>query len=397
MKLNRSAKRIWNGSAVSGDMTSTDSAKRHVPELQSLRGIAAMMVLFGHSTAVYNSSESLITLEKILFNGHASVVFFFVLSGYVLFHMLSGRALTPREVAGYYARRLLRIYPALWLASMVALVYVVLFRYNIAITGASDWFLDRFKEERFNIFGIAASMAGVLAFLLPQVWSVAIEVFASFVIPGMVAIVRKRGRIAYYVLGLMLVLASFTVGPTTPYSVLTYLLSFWIGGAIYTMSASFREAVMKVLRPLWLFLGVAVLAVVCTTRFWGLPDPAICLAEGVASAVLILLVTDQALDFRALRSKWLASLGDWSYSIYLLHFPVMCLITVLFQVSFVARLSNDLKSCALALCTALVTIPASLLVYECIERPGNELGRRIAQVISGRRDSLREATVQSLP
>lgn len=379
-------------------MTSTDGAKRHVPELQSLRGIAALMVLFGHSTAVYNASDSLITLEKILFNGHASVVFFFVLSGYVLFHMLSGRALTFKEVAGYYARRLFRIYPALWFASLAALVYVALFRYNIAITGASDWFLDRFKEERFNIVGIAASMAGLLAFLLPQVWSIAVEVFASFVIPGMVLAARKGGRVAYYVLGLVLLLVSFTIGPKTPYSVLTYLFSFWIGGAIYTMSASLRGSVTKILRPLWLFWVVAVLAVVCSTRFWGLPDPAICLAEGLASAVLILLVTDQALDFRALRAKWLANLGDWSYSVYLLHFPVMCLITVLFQISFIAGLSNDLKSCALALCTALVTIPVSWLVYEFIERPGNDLGRRVAQAISGgRRDTSREATVQSVP
>lgn len=378
-------------------MTSTDGAKRHVPELQSLRGVAALMVLFGHSTAVYNASDWLITIEKVLFNGHASVVFFFVLSGYVLFHMLSGSPLTSREVAGYYARRFFRIYPALWFASMVALFYVVVFRYNVQISGASDWFLDRFKSERFNIVGIAASLAGVLSFLLPQVWSIAVEVFASIVIPGMVYVARRGGRPLYYVLGAILFVVSFTIGPKTPYSALTYLFSFWLGGALYTMPAVVRSTVLKFLRPLRpIWVGV-VLTVICSTRFWGLPDAAICFAEGLASALLIVLVTDEAANFSALRAKWMINLGDWSYSVYLLHFPIMCLLTVLFQVTFVAGLDNSVKSIALAVSTGLITIPVSWLVYEFIERPGNDVGRGIAQAIFGDRSVTKGAASRAAP
>src|ERR1700736_6060141 len=55
----------------------------HIVELQSLRGIAATAVLFGHVIGYYAIPDWLIFLGK-LSNGRAAVVVFFVLSGYVL-------------------------------------------------------------------------------------------------------------------------------------------------------------------------------------------------------------------------------------------------------------------------------------------------------------------------
>src|SRR5580692_8997786 len=65
-------------------------ATQHVVELQSIRGIAALVVCVGHATSVYDVSHAsagtqvAIAVVSPLLNGHAAVILFFVLSGYVL-------------------------------------------------------------------------------------------------------------------------------------------------------------------------------------------------------------------------------------------------------------------------------------------------------------------------
>jgi len=54
------------------------------PELQSVRGIAALIVLIHHCTFYYTDSERVRAFSELLLNAHAAVVLFYVLSGYVL-------------------------------------------------------------------------------------------------------------------------------------------------------------------------------------------------------------------------------------------------------------------------------------------------------------------------
>src|SRR5262249_9621237 len=99
----------------------------HVPELQSIRGIAPCVVMLGHCASYYVAPKWFHTAELMLANGEGAVVLFFVLSGYVLANLLSKSPLDSKAIASFYLRRLFRIYPALWLASLLALVYVVFF------------------------------------------------------------------------------------------------------------------------------------------------------------------------------------------------------------------------------------------------------------------------------
>src|SRR5579871_4515312 len=113
---------------------------QHMPELQSIRGIAALVVLACHCTSYYLTPAWFTRAQYALANGQGAVVVFFVLSGFVLTNMLSREPITVQSTFVFYLRRLFRIYPALWAASLLALAYVAFLHWRIPVSNTSVWF-----------------------------------------------------------------------------------------------------------------------------------------------------------------------------------------------------------------------------------------------------------------
>jgi peptidoglycan/LPS O-acetylase OafA/YrhL len=95
--------------------------KHRYKQLDSLRGLAALTVFFGHFWGAKLKMSFFEGLSKtpfsFLLNGGAAVMFFFVLSGFVLsLPFVNGDK--PLNLAAFYIKRLLRIYPACILANL---------------------------------------------------------------------------------------------------------------------------------------------------------------------------------------------------------------------------------------------------------------------------------------
>ena len=99
------------------------STTDHIVELQSLRGIAASIVMVGHAL-IYYDNPSWFYAFALAFNGRSAVVVFFVLSGYVLTRSLWNARFDKVTVVRFYIQRFFRIYPAIWIASTLGLVYL---------------------------------------------------------------------------------------------------------------------------------------------------------------------------------------------------------------------------------------------------------------------------------
>src|SRR5262245_20320652 len=91
-----------------------------IGELGALRGIAALVVCLSHTLLVYDHPQALLILAGIPLNAHGAVVLFFVLSGFVL--ALSWQRFSPGLASAiqFYTRRGFRIFPAMWLATVIA-------------------------------------------------------------------------------------------------------------------------------------------------------------------------------------------------------------------------------------------------------------------------------------
>jgi peptidoglycan/LPS O-acetylase OafA/YrhL len=358
----------------------------HIVELQSLRGIAATSVMVGHVLVYYKTPDWFLPFA-VIFNGRAAVVIFFVLSGYVLTLSLRTALFDRESVLRFYVQRLFRIYPAVWAASSLSLFYIFTLHWQIPVAGAD---IRTFRADRFDTLHIVASLAGMTTFILPQLWTIFVELVASAAIPGIAFIVQYRRGWYPYLLGASL-LVSFTI-PNTYYHVTMYFLDFVVGAGL-TFPGFATKAVGNV-RPYWpvpirpilsfCLIGLAL------TLFLPLPyySPAAHLLETILAATTILLLIGAkeraelpGYDFaplRLLNLRALLLLGDISYSLYLLHYPVLCITAKVFAVLQKAvGIDVDVitLSILLAVATCATTIPLAWLCYTYVERPGIKLGK----------------------
>ena len=93
----------------------TDSEKKHIPQLDGLRGIAILFVISYHYFG----------FMKVFGLGWSGVDLFFVLSGY----LITSRLLDSRNTSSYfwrfYKNRILRIFPLYYLVLITFLVAIL--------------------------------------------------------------------------------------------------------------------------------------------------------------------------------------------------------------------------------------------------------------------------------
>lgn len=283
-------------------------------DIQALRGIAVLLVLAHHAKAPF------------IHGGYVGVDIFFVISGYLI------TALIVRDIdAGkfsfkrFYWRRAWRLLPALYvtLAACVALSAVLLrasemrdftkqvlgavtFTGNIAL-----WFQTGYFEQ-------AAEMKPLL-----HVWSLSIEEQYYLLIPAAFVLLPIRLR-----LPMMLVATVFSAG------LCMYLIGSKPGATFYLLPTRAWE------------MGVGTVAALVAQRALSVPSWAKYIGTGSMLLVTALAIqpiskyhpgidamvccvaTACVLQFQSFKlnegalARLLAFVGDRSYSLYLVHWPI---------------------------------------------------------------------------
>ena len=114
-------------------------------ELDILRGLAALSVFTTHAFGLVSQTELEFTWLKmlqnspvvILWNGHAAVDLFFVLSGFVLALPIFYKPNSFNYIK-FAIKRLLRIYPTYWITIALATLMCYFYSYG-SLTGLSEW------------------------------------------------------------------------------------------------------------------------------------------------------------------------------------------------------------------------------------------------------------------
>ncbi|MCR5874355.1 acyltransferase [Phenylobacterium sp. J426] len=339
-------------------------------ELQSIRALLAPVVLIEHCLGYFRTAEWVDTVRWAL-NDEALLVTFFTMSGYLMaLAVLKRDEQGKNSATDFYVRRLFRLYPTILAASALSLAYLLTLHYGRPIPGASEWMLDRFQEDRMTVLHLAASAAGLLAFLLPPLWTNSAELAGSALMPWLPHLIRRR---LFWVTLAALGIVSVLVGSSTYYGVGLYLVDFMIGAAVCVLPTWVGERLRASKR---LAYGVLLIAFV-TLAFSGmiLPEghhrPTQILASLGAAAILTCITTG-SVDLPFLRTKFGTFMGDIGFAMYLLHFPVMCLIAWPLALT---TLGSEAKAFTLAGLTLATTIPLSYLSYRYVEMPGQRLGK----------------------
>lgn len=280
-----------------------------LPQLDGLRGLAACGVAFLYHPQSLFTAQALANAPRPLpwFQtwGWTLVDLFFLISGYIFAHVyLQGRAFSRDRISSFAVARVARLYP---LHLVTLAVCAVLF----------------FSDPANTAFAFLAHLFMLQAFVQPVAhtfngpsWSISVEV-VCYVLFALGACGGKRTLRWVTVLAIVGTILHFGLqgrpgGPWVGDSLPRGLLGFFLGQMIWRLRDRLADAPSTMLVCLLVF-GLA-------------------LDMGEMSPLLPLcLYAWPALMLLAMRSRWMGSapmrwLGDRSYAIYLVHYPLLVLV-----------------------------------------------------------------------
>lgn len=310
-------------------------AERRIDALDSLRGIAILMVIASHLLPpALSLSAAPPALEAV---GRGGVILFFLLSGYLIFGNVR-----RQRTSVFLRRRLFKILPSYWLS----LACIAALDWGLAGTAHYPWRAYLTNFLMISDFTGDTPVSGVY-------WTLLIEVKFYLVIALQYAILKDR-----FLLGIAgalpaLGIALFAVRGHGSLC-LACFPAFYVGICIFRAEERGWQA------PACLALAAVALAT-AAGMIVTLPD------EGVWSAVYLaggMLVFTLFLCYR-LGRRWLGFLGMTSYNNYLYHSLVAGLV-------FTAIGTGP---AAAAIAVAAATCLAVAL-YRAVEQPLVRLGRR---------------------
>jgi peptidoglycan/LPS O-acetylase OafA/YrhL len=322
-----------------------------------------------------------------LFNGSGAVTFFFVLSGFVL--GLSLDRFNGVTLAGYtefVVRRLFRIMPAVW-ASIVLALFI------------QFWFF----RSRFGWSEIAHMFLLEDIRLNGPLWSIKVELFASFFYPFLLFASRSVG-IVFNLVGLWLLVQHGL--DETPF-VFRYAAAFHLGVLVPLLG----RPIVTWLNPIAAraLLVVALIAFALAAHFSRLEFLNVkrqIAIESFASFYFVsfILYADSVSTLRMLTSGPLRWLGRVSFSLYALHFPLHSLVFS----RVVGRFGEGFNAyyplpqfIALPFVVGLALL-AAWASYHLVERPFMNWGRGISKAAGAlvcelQENGLRSLTLERLP
>lgn len=349
---------------------------RQVDALGSVRGIAALIVLLGHCSLAFRLAPAIESSLCALLNQRGAVIVFFVLSGYVLTLSLARNG----EVLAYYARRLFRIMPALWLAS--GLAWLLLDLAPPALAAPSSW--TAWTVSSYHPVPVAARLRAFTGFdnrLIPPTWTIAAELVGSLCLPLLVAIARRGQVQTLLMVAALAILSVFTVGTHGRLQLAGYLVEFAMGAAValHVRPVPARAARLATVAGAGLLLAARPLTWLLLTGSlqpveYHIDAPLPMLVEALGACLLLAGLTSGTLTLRFLHWRPVLLLGDWSYSLYLYHFAFLRLI-----LHILPPLPAPAATVLLTAGTLLLTVPVAAFSYRHVELPCIAIGKRLLQ------------------
>jgi peptidoglycan/LPS O-acetylase OafA/YrhL len=317
----------------------------------------------------FGEAEATDIVGRLLREGRFGVMVFFALSGFILgLPFLAARVGFghPVSLRSYFLRRVTRIEPPY----LVALALVTILAGTTDLWGPTDGVAGRFALGTWYGHTI---VHGVPNLLNPPFWTLEIEVQFYLAMPLLAMVffgwdrVPRRAVIVAAAIGITLVQAALgaRLGPGHPLGILpSYLQWFLIGFLVADLFvADWRSSPMTSARwdvvsligwPAFFLLG-------------GNEDPVTYVLLPWLLLPLFVAVFRGRSTSRALGNRWIATIGGMTYSIYLVHAPVIDILGRGTSELFATYSSGTILIQAALLAPAVLA--AGLLFYVAVERP----------------------------
>jgi len=344
--------------------------------LQAGRAIAATLVVLFHlgGTIAAEKYFGMSGFSLPFSFGDSGVEFFFVLSGFIIFHAHKSDLGKPNSIKHYLYKRVTRIYP----------VYIIVFLgvYGLAISipqlrNTVPHDISLILQSLLLIPLDKELVGGTGAPVLVVAWTLQFEMmfYLAFAL-GILNRLAGAILIATYLIGLGFGLSSFGF----PFSFLfsDYILLFIMGMLVshLTSYSSSLKSYAKNFALIGLFV-YSLTAVADITKPEVIESYEAVLYGFGCSLVVLALVLFEKQGIIVLKHKFFQLLGNASYALYLIHYP---LISILCKFSLLIGLKDlgMLGALFAYLVTFIICILVSVAFHLVIEKP---LAKWLRQII----------------
>ena len=370
------------------------SEGRHrIDYLDAVRGLAAMAVVVYHYVLAYGlpSHSRLLTRTPIsmAWNRHSAVSMFFVLSGLVLsirYFRHAERADTGGiRYPSFVVSRLCRIgIPYLAVLFLSAAAWDLSAKHLVTTPPASEWLtvqcwsrpptLELLAKES-ALFVIGEPRADGRYSLVPQAWSLSVELVVSLLVPAGVAVAIRSTGWLLVAGGLVATLAGGNV------FVFHFALGIALAKHFHSLAAFAGDNRMRLVITALAGIGLYSYNVFLQRIDWLHTEHLDAIATGIGSAILLVFLAATPTLQRVMTTSPLHHLGRISFSLYLVHLLVILCITPRI-LHLLPSLPHPAAWFIGLLATALVSIVASLLLYPSIESPAMAIGRWVSMKLN---------------
>jgi peptidoglycan/LPS O-acetylase OafA/YrhL len=395
----------------------------YFPGLNGLRFFAAVAVIFTHIELIkkfLGYGSHWLDLEKLSYStpleavfrreiswvtpfisnsGPLGVVFFFVLSGFLITYLL----FVEKETTGvirikeFYMRRILRIWPLYFLIFILG--FFVLPNISLFDVRVQSRALELHYWENFFLFLFFLPNLAFSMFLavpnIGQLWSIGVEEQFYLIWPWVMkksknilrTILVFTGVIIVFKLGVLLFssqISGFWMGVLKKFFAMSKLECMSLGGLGAYVLYYKKDRILKVVyHPLVFILSILIIPIMIMIVPKFLQN-GVHILYSICSLVIILNVSTNPNCFVKLENKFLDFLGKISFGIYMYH--MMIIAAVLHFAKNTLHFNNDLnpmESIVVYLAVLSLTILVSALSYKYLELPFIRRKKAVSHVISG--------------
>ena len=356
-----------------------------IHELESIRGLAALLIVFVHIPK-WNPVLDL----NIIYNGSLMVELFFVISGFVIFAAYSEKIHSVTDLLKFQFLRMGRLYP---IHLVFLLLFVLIETGKLAANNMSG--VPDIKVSAFSTNSIAALLEQLflLQAVLPNgnamtfnspAWSISVE-FYTYIIFGLTVFFFKQHR--HYVIGIFTIIFVTALSLDITFG-LGYLFlcltGFFIGCLTSYASKQLKYRFPGYVPSVILLLFILLLQKRGVTGFDAL------ITFGLTAALILTLLASSSFLNSLFNQKVLLWLGEISYSVYMSHAFVIWVVSQIFVRVFRLPEVNGAGGVALSISgtvlAVIFTVGLVLLVsqitYSFIEKPLREHTRKLIAFVS---------------
>ncbi|CAH0263610.1 MULTISPECIES: acyltransferase family protein [Pseudomonas] len=354
--------------------------ERHNVDIDALRGIAIILVVSYHMAAVGYIPSAVSTMLA-NFNGSFGVDLFFLVSGFLVSASLmkileSNSGSFRKAISIYFARRWFRtiIPAAIWVVIWTVLSFLTdgfgepVKNLNHAVAAVLQWahlflYFECVKGNGCGLFG--------------YYWSLSLEEWFYVVLPVLFLCLRMKAMLTV-IAGILLVLFALAFVGWSMWGILR-IEPMLVGVVIYLTRTKLLVLAERLGRRKWVRWVLPILllsSMYLTAHCFGKAYVAIVTS---CALLFVLSLPDKGYLMGRQTSIMLSVVGKVSFSIYLVHVPLIWLVSHLYEgySGFGAMLlANGFLFSIIAL--------ASFVSYRYLELPSRKLGYRIGEYIEYR-------------